>query len=77
MVAKFLIGDPNENSDNHESISIKLLVAHLLCGSIIGKAGVNIKEIQSKTNAKIVVSRETLPECNDRTVEVTAFPSAM
>jgi heterogeneous nuclear rnp K-like protein 2 len=49
----------------------KLLVAHQLAGSIIGKQGSRIKSIQGQSGAKIVISKELLPQSTERVVEVS------
>jgi heterogeneous nuclear rnp K-like protein 2 len=49
----------------------KLLVAHQLAGSIIGKQGSRIKAIQEQSGAKIVISKDLLPQSTERVVEVT------
>ena len=49
---------------------IRLLVSHQLVGSIIGKSGSKIKEIQEESSSKIVVSKDTLPESTERIVEI-------
>lgn len=40
-------------------------------GSIIGKAGSNIKALQEETATKVVVSKEMLPQSTERVVEIT------
>lgn len=49
---------------------IRLLVAHQLMGSIIGKGGAKIREIQETSAAKIVVSKEMLPQSTERVIEI-------
>lgn len=78
MVSQSLLdGQSLDSKEASGSVSINLIVAHLLCGSIIGKAGANIKEIQAESNAKIIVSRDMLPESNDRIVEIFGVVDAM
>jgi len=49
---------------------LRLAVPALQCGSIIGKAGAKIKEIRDLTGANMNVAQESLPESNERTVEI-------
>ncbi|KAI8923837.1 hypothetical protein BC831DRAFT_469215 [Entophlyctis helioformis] len=53
-----------------DATTIRLLVAHQLVGSVIGKAGAKIREIQEASGAKIVVSKEMLPQSTERVVEI-------
>ncbi|KAJ1567360.1 RNA binding protein, heterogenous nuclear RNP-K like protein [Cladochytrium tenue] len=50
--------------------TIRLLVAHQLMGSIIGKGGAKIKEIQEESGAKLVIAKEMLPQSTERIVEI-------
>ena len=50
--------------------SIRLLVSHNLMGSIIGKNGNKIKSIQDASGARMVASKEMLPQSTERVVEV-------
>ena len=49
---------------------LRLCVPAAQCGSIIGKQGAKIKEIRDITGAQINVSQESLPDSNERTVEI-------
>merc|ERR1719195_1420934 len=49
---------------------LRLCVPAAQCGSIIGKQGAKIKEIRDLTGARINVSQESLPDSNERTVEI-------
>lgn len=52
------------------TMTLRLLVAHQLVGSVIGKSGSKIREIQEESGAKIVVSKDMLPQSTERIVEV-------
>ncbi|EGF84341.1 hypothetical protein BATDEDRAFT_8525 [Batrachochytrium dendrobatidis JAM81] len=68
----------NGNLDStEESTAIRLLVAHQLIGSIIGKAGAKIREIQEASGAKIVVSKEMMPQSTERVVEIYGLVDAI
>merc|ERR1719422_1637695 len=65
---EFVMGlsDPN----NPRPLVLRLAVPAQQCGSIIGKQGAKIKEIRDLTGAQINVSQESLPDSNERTVEI-------
>lgn len=59
------------------SASIRLLVSHLLIGSVIGKGGSKIRQIQELAHARMVASKEMLPQSTERIVEVTGQPESI
>ncbi|KAG9125624.1 RNA binding protein, heterogenous nuclear RNP-K like protein [Ceratobasidium sp. 392] len=50
--------------------SLRLLVSHNLMGTIIGRGGLKIKAIQDASGARMVASKEMLPQSTERVVEV-------
>ena len=60
-----------------ESTAIRLLVSHHRMGSVIGKAGSKIKEIQDASGARLVASEEILPSSTERTITITGVPDAI
>ncbi|OUM64481.1 hypothetical protein PIROE2DRAFT_42523 [Piromyces sp. E2] len=50
--------------------AIHLLINHLLLGSIIGKNGAKIKEIREASGARIVASKEMLPQSTERVIDI-------
>ncbi|KAF9546833.1 hypothetical protein EC957_009284 [Mortierella hygrophila] len=60
-----------------ESTAIRLLVAHHRMGSVIGKLGSKIKEIQEASGARLVASEEILPASTERTITITGVPDAI
>jgi len=80
LFAKYLIENNNLPSNNPKyhngkphvvtRTPIHLLVSHLLLGSIIGKNGENIKEIQETSKAYIIASKDMLPQSTERVIEV-------
>merc|ERR1719347_420027 len=60
------LSDPS----NPRPLVLRLAVPAQQCGSIIGKQGAKIKEIRDLTGAQINVSQESLPDSNERTVEI-------
>ncbi|KAG0661154.1 hypothetical protein C6P46_004108 [Rhodotorula mucilaginosa] len=59
------------------SASIRLLISHLLIGSVIGKGGSKIRQIQELAHARMVASKEMLPQSTERIVEVTGQPESV
>ncbi|GAA5917443.1 hypothetical protein JCM6882_008666 [Rhodosporidiobolus microsporus] len=57
--------------------SIRLLISHLLIGSVIGKGGAKIRQIQEASSARMVASKEMLPQSTERIVEVTGQPESV
>ncbi|GAA5828035.1 hypothetical protein JCM11251_005701 [Rhodosporidiobolus azoricus] len=60
-----------------QNASIRLLISHLLIGSVIGKGGAKIRQIQEASNARMVASKEMLPQSTERIVEVTGQPESV
>lgn len=50
--------------------SIRLLISHNLMGTVIGRQGLKIKHIQDMSGARMVASKEMLPQSTERIVEV-------
>ncbi|CUA73874.1 RNA-binding protein rnc1 [Rhizoctonia solani] len=50
--------------------SLRLLISHNLMGTIIGRGGLKIKAIQDNSGARMVASKEMLPQSTERIVEV-------
>jgi heterogeneous nuclear rnp K-like protein len=57
--------------------SIRLLISHNLMGTIIGRSGLKIKAIQDGSGARMVASKEMLPQSTERVVEVQGAPEAI
>ncbi|KAF9194648.1 RNA binding protein, heterogenous nuclear RNP-K like protein [Haplosporangium sp. Z 767] len=53
-----------------QTSSIRLLISHNLMGTIIGRQGLKIKNIQDASGARMVASKEMLPQSTERVVEV-------
>ena len=60
------LSDPN----NPRMLVLRLAVHSSQCGMIIGKQGSKIKEIRDMTGANINVAPDSLPESNERAVEI-------
>lgn len=73
QVAKTLLETPladPEHLPSNAFTSMRLLISHNLMGSIIGKAGATIKQIQDTSGARMVASKEMLPQSTERVVEI-------
>ncbi|KAF9532013.1 hypothetical protein CPB83DRAFT_52441 [Crepidotus variabilis] len=57
--------------------SIRLLISHNLMGTIIGRNGLKIKAIQDGSGARMIASKEMLPQSTERIVEVQGTPEAI
>lgn len=57
--------------------AIRVLVSHNLMGSIIGRQGSKIKEIQDASGVRMVASKEMLPQSTERVVEVQGSPESI
>lgn len=57
--------------------AIRLLVSHNLMGSVIGKNGLKIKAIQDSSGARMVASKDMLPQSTERIVEVQGTAEAI
>ena len=53
-----------------QASSVRLLISHNLMGTIIGRQGLKIKHIQDTSSARMVASKEMLPQSTERVVEV-------
>ncbi|EGO05128.1 hypothetical protein SERLA73DRAFT_174106 [Serpula lacrymans var. lacrymans S7.3] len=56
---------------------IRLLISHNLMGTIIGRSGLKIKAIQDVSGARMVASKDMLPQSTERIVEVQGTPEAI
>ncbi|KAK9710939.1 RNA binding protein, heterogenous nuclear RNP-K like protein [Basidiobolus ranarum] len=57
--------------------SIRLLISHNLMGTIIGRQGIKIKQIQDISGVRMVASKEMLPQSTERIVEVQGSVEAI
>jgi heterogeneous nuclear rnp K-like protein len=56
---------------------IRLLISHNLMGTIIGRSGLKIKSIQDNSGARMVASKDMLPQSTERIVEVQGSPDSI
>jgi len=55
-------------------IAIRLLISHNQMGTIIGRQGLKIKQIQDASGVRMVAQKEMLPQSTERIVEVQGSP---
>jgi heterogeneous nuclear rnp K-like protein len=74
-----LNNEPLEQPSNPQSKTypLRLLIPHILIGSIIGKQGVRIREIQEASGARLNVSDSTLPLSTERSLVVLGVADAV
>lgn len=69
------LGEPS--SQNSKTYPLRLLVPHILIGSIIGKGGARIKEIQEASGARLNASDSCLPMSTERSLVVMGVADAV
>lgn len=57
-------------ANNMHMIHLRLLVSHNLMGSVIGRQGVKIKQIQDTWGVRMVASKTLLPQSTERIIEI-------
>lgn len=67
----------NPSDTQSKSYPMRLLIPHILIGSIIGKGGVRIREIQDASNAKLNASDTLLPGSGERSLVVLGVADAV
>jgi heterogeneous nuclear rnp K-like protein 2 len=65
------------STSTSKAYPMRLLIPHILIGSIIGKAGVRIREIQEASNAKLNASDTLLPNSGERSLVVLGVADAV
>jgi len=68
---------PVTSSPTTTHTSIRLLISHNLMGTIIGRSGLKIKAIQDASGARMIASKDMLPQSTERIVEVQGAPEAI
>ncbi|OTB08635.1 hypothetical protein M426DRAFT_18725 [Hypoxylon sp. CI-4A] len=64
------------NSTTHYQ-EIKLLISHNQMGTIIGRGGLKIKNIQDNSGVRMVAQKEMLPQSTERIVELQGAPDGI
>ncbi|KAF2470409.1 uncharacterized protein BDR25DRAFT_34541 [Lindgomyces ingoldianus] len=65
------------STSTSKTYPMRLLIPHILIGSVIGKAGVRIREIQDASNAKLNASDSLLPNSGERSLVVLGVADAV
>ncbi|KAN0065954.1 RNA binding protein, heterogenous nuclear RNP-K like protein [Thecaphora frezii] len=65
------------NQSGSPLTSVRLLISHNLMGTVIGRQGLKIKHIQDLSGARMVASKEMLPQSTERVVEVQGTVEAI
>ena len=65
------------SSRNDGQVLLRLLIAHQIIGSVIGKKGAKIKELQESSGSKITISKEMLPGSTERQVDILGSPDSI
>ncbi|RUP52240.1 hypothetical protein BC936DRAFT_150066 [Jimgerdemannia flammicorona] len=80
LVARKILDENLENEDPTNGtriLSIRLLVPDARMGSVIGKGGVKIKEIQEASGARLNASEDRLPMSTERSISITGVPDSI
>lgn len=79
MIIRTLNNEPLGETSNSQSKTypLRLLIPHILIGSIIGKGGARIKEIQEASGARLNASDSCLPLSSERSLVVMGVADAV
>ena len=79
LIIRTLIQEPLDQSSTPQSKTypLRLLIPHILIGSIIGKQGVRIREIQEASGARLNASESCLPLSTERSLVVLGVADAV
>ncbi|EMD00755.1 hypothetical protein BAUCODRAFT_60994 [Baudoinia panamericana UAMH 10762] len=62
---------------NPNTHPIRLLISHNQMGTIIGRQGLKIKQIQDASGVRMVAQKEMLPQSTERIVEIQGTPDGV
>jgi poly(rC)-binding protein 2/3/4 len=79
LIIRTLNNEPLEAASTAQSKTypLRLLIPHILIGSIIGKSGVRIREIQEASGARLNASDSCLPLSTERSLVVLGVADAV
>ncbi len=79
LIVRTLNQEPIDQASNPHSKTypLRLLIPHILIGSIIGKQGVRIREIQEASGARLNASEACLPLSTERSLVVLGVADAV
>ncbi|KAK5150996.1 hypothetical protein LTR04_006677 [Oleoguttula sp. CCFEE 6159] len=63
--------------NNPNTHPVRLLISHNQMGTIIGRQGLKIKQIQDASDVRMVAQKEMLPQSTERIVEVQGTPDGI
>ena len=62
---------------SNSTTAIRLLISHNQMGTIIGRQGLKIKQIQDLSGVRMVAQKDMLPQSTERIVEVQGSPQGI
>lgn len=79
LIIRTLNNEPLDqvSNSNSKTYPLRLLIPHILIGSIIGKGGARIKEIQEASGARLNASDSCLPLSSERSLVVMGVADAV
>ncbi|KAL2356091.1 KH domain RNA binding protein [Cryomyces antarcticus] len=79
LIIRTLNNEPHDTPSTPQSKTypLRLLIPQYLMGSIIGKSGVKIREIQEASGARLNASEQCLPESSERSLVVLGVADAV
>lgn len=79
MIIRTLNNEPLDSASTAQSKTypLRLLIPHILIGSIIGKGGVRIREIQEASGARLNASESCLPLSTERSLVILGVADAV
>jgi predicted PilT family ATPase len=79
LIAKTTIAEQAEADvePESESTTVRILAGNHKMGSVIGKGGSKIKEVQEASGARITALEELLPNSTERVVSIIGVPDAI
>src|ERR1700709_334191 len=79
LIIRTLMNEPLDSPSTPQSKTypLRLLIPHILIGSIIGKQGVRIREIQEASGARLNASESFLPLSTERSLVVLGVADAV
>ncbi|KAH0341569.1 poly-binding protein 4, partial [Aureobasidium melanogenum] len=64
-------------ASNPNTHPVRLLISHNQMGTIIGRQGLKIKQIQDASGVRMVAQKEMLPQSTERIVEIQGTPDGI
>ncbi|MBZ3877115.1 Poly(rC)-binding protein 2 [Sciurus carolinensis] len=67
----------NSTAASRPPVTLRLVVPASQCGSLIGKGGCKIKEIQESTGAPVQVAGDMLPNSTEQAITIAGIPQSI